>query len=208
MTTVPSRPGNRIYLFVDFANLELTMRDHAGPGFRFDWSVFPEWLVREAAGLVQLQSWSYEAVSVYVSYDPSNPNSGRFREWTRTTLNRMPGVHVIEKERRRRLRPPRCPHCHNDIQTCPTCGREPRGMQEKGIDTQIVTDMIKLAWEDAYDVAVLVSSDADFIPAVDFLHDRGRKVIQAGFRGTGNDLAAQCWASFDLFERREEFQRP
>ncbi len=30
---------------------------------------------------------------------------------------------------------------------------------EKGIDTAIVTDMISLAWANAWDVAVLVSSD-------------------------------------------------
>ena len=33
---------------------------------------------------------------------------------------------------------------------------------EKGVDVAIATDMIKLAWEDAYDWAVLVSSDRDF----------------------------------------------
>jgi len=34
--------------------------------------------------------------------------------------------------------------------------------EEKGVDVAIATDMIKLAWEDAYDWAVLVSSDRDF----------------------------------------------
>ena len=80
-------------------------------------------------------------------------------------------------------------------------------MQEKGIDTAIVTDMIGLAWEDAYDVAILVSSDSDFIPAVEHVQRRGLKVIQAGFLNTGNALAAPCWASFDLYERRHEFER-
>ena len=80
-------------------------------------------------------------------------------------------------------------------------------MEEKGIDTAIVTDMIRLAWEDTYDVAILVSSDTDFIPAVEFLDHRGRKVIQAGFPHTGTALAGPCWASFDLYERGSEFQR-
>jgi uncharacterized LabA/DUF88 family protein len=38
-----------------------------------------------------------------------------------------------------------------------------RGMEEKGVDTRIVTDMMSLAWNGAYDVAVLVSADRDFI---------------------------------------------
>lgn len=39
-----------------------------------------------------------------------------------------------------------------------------RGTQEKGVDVRIATDMITLAGADDYDVAVLVSSDADFVP--------------------------------------------
>ncbi|MEX2230053.1 MAG: NYN domain-containing protein [Dehalococcoidia bacterium] len=79
--------------------------------------------------------------------------------------------------------------------------------EEKGVDTAIVTDMIRLAWEDAYDIAVLVSSDRDFIPAVQFLDDRGFKVVQAAFPPKGADLARACWGSFDLFARRGEFAR-
>ena len=53
--------------------------------------------------------------------------------------------------------------------------------EEKGVDVAIATDMIKLAWEDVYDWAVLVSSDRDFVPAVEFLNAKGRKVLHAGF---------------------------
>ena len=67
--------------------------------------------------------------------------------------------------------------------------------------------MIRLAWEDAYDIAVLVSSDSDFVPVVEFLDLRGKKVVQAGFPPVGSHLAKACWASFDLFERRSEFER-
>ena len=43
-----------------------------------------------------------------------------------------------------------------------------RGTEEKGVDTHIATAMISLAWIDNYDVGVLVSSDRDFIPVVEF----------------------------------------
>ena len=67
--------------------------------------------------------------------------------------------------------------------------------------------MIRLAWEDAYDIAVLVSSDSDFVPVVEFLDLRGKKVVQAEFPPVGSHLAKACWASFDLLERRSEFER-
>ena len=54
----------------------------------------------------------------------------------------------------------------------------------------LVADMIRLSWENAYDVAVLLSSDSDFIPAVEHLQRRGLKVVHAGFKNRGNALAA------------------
>lgn len=39
------------------------------------------------------------------------------------------------------------------------------GTVEKGVDTFIATDMIRLAWENAYEIAVLASSDSDLVPA-------------------------------------------
>jgi len=81
------------------------------------------------------------------------------------------------------------------------------GTVEKGVDTAIATDMIRLAWEKAYDIAVLVTSDADLVPAVQFLDLRGFKIIQAGLPPHGSHLANACCASFDLFAEREAFRR-
>ena len=50
-----------------------------------------------------------------------------------------------------------------------------RGTEEKGVDTHIATAMISLAWTDNYDAAVLVFSDQDFIPVVDFLNNQGHQ---------------------------------
>ena len=206
MTTAAAR--DRIHIFVDLSNLEITMDKQLGARFYFDWTILPGWLARQAAEVGQLPGAYYVGTHVYASYDPAQPRAGSYRRWLTTFLDRQPGVQVVVKERTRRLDPPRCTQCHTDIERCPACGQDPRGMQEKGIDTAIVTDMIGLAWEDAYDVAVLVSSDSDFIPAVEHLSRRGLRVIQAGFKNTGNALAAPCWASFDtLLDRRNEFER-
>ena len=72
------------------------------------------------------------------------------------------------------------------------------GTVEKGIDTAITTDMIRLAWEDAWDVAILVSSDHDFIPVVEFLSSKGKRVINVYLPPKGINLARTCWASIDL----------
>ena len=47
--------------------------------------------------------------------------------------------------------------------------REPRPSgiyHEKGVDVQIAVEMIRFAFQNKYDVAYLLSSDSDLIPAV------------------------------------------
>ena len=206
MTSEPLGSRNRVHLFVDLSNLELTMWEFHGSQFRFDWEALPRWLVGEAARVVGSSDAEYAGSHVYASYDPADPGSEKFRGWLNNWLDLRPGVQVDVRARRPR-RAPRCPGCHDEVAVCPSCGRRLRGTQEKGVDTAIVTDMIRLAWEDAYDIAVLASSDSDFIPAVQFLGQRGLRVLQAGFPWTGRALKRSCWASFDLFERRSEFER-
>ncbi|SNT76855.1 NYN domain-containing protein [Paracoccus seriniphilus] len=82
-----------------------------------------------------------------------------------------------------------------------------RGMEEKGVDTRIVSDMMSLAWNGAYDVAVLVTADRDFIPVAQELQDRGIKVIHGKIGKSGMDLAKHCWVSFDLYAERTKFER-
>lgn len=69
---------------------------------------------------------------------------------------------------------------------------------EKTVDARIVTDLMTLAWENSFDVALLVTSDADFIPAVEALQSKNFKVVNATWRGVGHDLATKAWASFEI----------
>lgn len=146
---------------------------------------------------------------IYTSFDPGKADGQKFKTWATAWLDRQPGVKVECRERRRKA-PPRCPACHKRIETCPHdgCGKRIEATEEKGVDTLIATDMIRLAWEDAYDLAVLATSDADLVPAVEFLGNRGRRVIQAGFPPLGVALATASWASFDVAKDRGQISRP
>jgi uncharacterized LabA/DUF88 family protein len=52
----------------------------------------------------------------------------------------------------------------------------------KGDDIHIATDMIVLASKNAYDTAVLVSGDGDFVPAVKAVQEMGKQVENYYFR--------------------------
>ncbi len=205
--------GTRIRLFVDFWNLQLTLNEKEVKAssqedvrFAIDWLAFPAVVCREAAKCLGVETFSYEGTVIYASYNPLGSDGGKFRNWLATWLDRQPGIQVEMRERQPRSTV-LCPSCHEGITTCPHCGETMRATIEKGIDTAIVTDMIRLAWEDAHDVSVLVSSDRDLVPVVKFLDLKGRKTIQAGFPPWGVDLATSCWASFDLFPLREQYRR-
>lgn len=51
--------------------------------------------------------------------------------------------------------------------------------EQKGVDTLIVLDMVRLAQRRAYDTAVLVAGDRDLADAVRVVQDEGRRVILA-----------------------------
>lgn len=65
--------------------------------------------------------------------------------------------------------------------TCKMChGAYTRKLQ-KGVDSLLVTDMLKMAYNDNYDTAILVSGDADFACAVEAVKDNGQHVEVASF---------------------------
>jgi uncharacterized LabA/DUF88 family protein len=206
-------PDVRIRAFVDFWNFTLAQKRWYD-GLSLDWKKLGPWLAQNAGVLALSDSQHgrirYEGMHVYMSYNPLAPGDGKLKKWALDTLDRFPGVQVTIKERKPKDPPkcPKCPKCYVPVVECPRCKGDMKGTVEKGIDTAIVTDMIKLAWEDSYDIAVLVSGDRDFIPAVELLDAKGRKVVHAGFSPEGMDLARKCWASFDMKTRLVEVARP
>ena len=113
-------------------------------------------------------------------------------------LDRQPGINVLIRERKPHPKPIHCKNCDQDISNCPKCDQPLKRAVEKGIDSAIITDMFSLAWEDAYSIAILVTSDADYVPAVENLQAKGFKVINATWSNIGYQLAGICWAYIDI----------
>jgi len=67
------------------------------------------------------------------------------------------------------------------------------GYVEKGTDINIAVDMFKLAKDDVYDIAILVTSDADFVPAIEVIQELGKHVENAYFKkGRSFHLRKAC----------------
>jgi len=114
-------------------------------------------------------------------------------------MDGFPGYDVVVKERKA-LNAQRCSNdgCRKAITDCPHCGKELRRTVEKGVDTAIVTDLIRYGMDDHYDRAILIAGDADHIPAVEFLGGRMKQVTHVWFKGHANELRNACWSHVQL----------
>lgn len=188
----------RVRIFIDFWNFQLSWNERAG-GASCDWTRLPTTLVAGAAaaiGPAGLGALSLEETRIYAGYEAGR--EAKLANWLHNFLDRQPGVRVFTSERHWRKQPVYCRACGSEHEVCPNCNAEFGRAAEKTIDARIVTDVVGLAWEGAYDVAILVSADKDFIPAVEHVQAKNFKVINATWRGRGHQLAAVSWASFHL----------
>jgi uncharacterized LabA/DUF88 family protein len=76
---------------------------------------------------------------------------------------------------------------------------------EKGIDIMLATDLLRMAWDNLYDVAVLVTGDGDFAYAVQAAKDLGKHVEVAAFPANLSNELAQV-ADDRLFFNPEYFR--
>lgn len=68
--------------------------------------------------------------------------------------------------------------------------------RQKGVDTLLVLDMITMAYQDQYDIAVLVGGDRDFVPAVNIVKNLGKHVY--GYYFAKHIVADELLNSFDV----------
>jgi hypothetical protein len=85
---------------------------------------------------------------------------------------------------------------------CSVCGGEYEYTTEKRVDTRLVADLIHFAANGAYEAAVLVSGDDDFVPAVEAVNALGKQVWVATLSPDelSSDLRVRCFGHVDLRE--------
>ena len=195
-----------VRLFIDFWNFQIQWRDRTNDA-HVDWAKLPTVLAGAAqTTATQLGALRIDDTRIYASVNPIK--DAKFRGWLDSFLDRQPGFRVFTRERKPRKKPVYCGACNTETADCPNCGTPFERAIEKGVDSAILTDMFSLAWEEAYDVAILVSGDADLVPAVEKIQDRGLKVVNATWLGYGNNLAKACWASFAIDPLVPQLTRP
>lgn len=82
------------------------------------------------------------------------------------------------RTRRERIRIDKCVEGYQDILKKGVYEIIIERVREKGIDVKLATDLIVGAVDDKYDTAIVVSSDADLVPAIDWVRKRKHKKIE------------------------------
>jgi len=73
---------------------------------------------------------------------------------------------------------------------------------EKGADTGLVTELVAQGFNDAYDVAVVVSGDSDFERSIRHVQDQGKVVEVASFERTASTEIKRV---ADTFHKIDDF---
>ena len=207
----------RIAVFIDYWNFQLTFNEKLSINqgvdnvlAKINWRDLGYILAKTACPVLSYkeEALSYEGCYVYTSFNPVTGEGKKYKQWVVNWLDRQPGVNVEIRERKPKALP-KCTTCFREITHCPNtaCQQPIVATIEKGVDTLLVTDLIRLGLSNSYDAAVVASSDADMVPAVRFVQTSGKKVIQAGFPPKGVGLATECWGSFDVMNIADNIQR-
>lgn len=199
----------KIKIFVDFWNLQLSWNEyHRGLGAT-DTVKIP-WKTKLSQALLNKVDGDAEYVGthVYASINPRSPKDRGLRSFLQI-MNMFPGYTVVVKERKP-AKQIRCSHegCREEIINCPHCGKELIRTVEKGVDTSIAIELFHYALDNVYDKAILVSDDADFVPAIEYIQRRGNHIIHAGFKNQAFEIKKACWDHINLEDIMPELLEP
>ena len=79
-------------------------------------------------------------------------------------------------------------------------------IREKGTDVKIATDLIIGTVDDIYDTVILVSSDTDLIPALNYVRYKKKRIEYVGFSHAPS-LGMQKHADFSILLRPEDINK-
>jgi hypothetical protein len=129
------------------------------------------------------EQFVYKGAHVFASVDPRPGSKDEGLKRYLHSLGQATGFQVVVRDRKPKQ--DHCPHCQRDIDR----------MVEKGVDAAIVTALYEGAINNSYDVALLLSNDADHIPAIRTIQDRlNKQIVHVGFKRGGSEVRTATWS--------------
>lgn len=138
-----------------------------------------------------VEQYSLQRVTLYGSIDRSvTPEKVRMQENTYRMFSRFPKFDIQIY----------------DLKVNYNNKGEFAGKKEKCVDCALVTGLVKYACKGAFDTAIIVGGDEDFVPAVKEVVDQGLEVIIAAFEGAcAEKLINQALGYISLTDNLDTF---
>lgn len=158
----------KVSLFFDGKNFYYPLREYRklDSTLEIDYSKFVNVLVKQAGGT------DFSGAYYFTGFEEGTPRRNPFSKFL-WNLELQRGYFVIKGPRRW--------YSRRKKQNCPNCG----GVfwqgfsKEKQVDTKLSATMVHHATVGSFDIAILLSGDEDFIPAVEVVHRLGKRVFVA-----------------------------
>jgi hypothetical protein len=178
----------KVCIFIDGQNFYRSLLRY-DESLRVDYDRLATWITQAVGGQSALFGGAYYYVGV-------SADAPALVENFLKGLELRPGYFVKREGRVRRSG--RCPSCGNDYEYT----------TEKRVDTRLVADLIHYAANGAYDAAVLVSGDDDFVPAVEAVNALGKQVWVATWSAEelSSVLRVRCFGYLRLSEGSGAFR--
>lgn len=170
---MPASRGKTI-CFIDNSNV---FSGQQSVGWRVDWAKFQQLLERDGS-IWQVHFFASEQ-------DPPRAAQTGFYQFLKDQLHWE--VHLYELGKKSHA----CSKCNNKDVT----------PAEKGVDVGLATKMLMLGANKAYETAILVSGDRDYLETVKFIKNLGLRVEVVSWKGAlSPDLESESSASVVLLE--------
>lgn len=167
---------HKAMVFIDYQNFNIALKNHYakknGQLPSIDYSLIGS----TVNGYIPLNS---EVIKTYVfAYKPSDEllqleYYQKYYNWINNTLKKIPYLEVIEGRQEIRTIKDKVFDI-NDSNTYTT--------EEKETDINLATHMVTKGFQNAYDIAILVSGDTDYVNVIKTLHNLGKIIVIAHFQ--------------------------
>jgi uncharacterized LabA/DUF88 family protein len=160
--------------FIDNANI---FHGQQEAGWRIDWEKFIRYLEREG------EIWQ---THIFASeHDPPLSNENSFYQFLKEELRWEVSLYPLGIK----------------TITCVSCDHRHTVPAEKGVDVGLATRMLMLGINQAYETAILVAGDRDYLETVKFIKGLGLRVEVIAWRGgLSDDLADESSAHVLLLD--------
>ncbi len=191
---ITKHPSARVALFFDGRNFYSGWRE-AAQGRRVDFAKLAKWLVFQAGG-TDLAGACYCTALDKTMHNEVDDSCQRLQGFLEMLSNQNGFfVHTFQQK----------VGCMN----CDHCGKENHYTSDKEADVALTAQMLQLAAVNAFEIAVLLSGDANYSPALQSLRLLGKKAHVASWGGMGvsKRIRAAAFSHIDLLEGLEFFER-